>query len=105
MEKTIVRKTLLRQILERFAFLVLPLLGIYLLMEFTYHPHSRCIGNDHHHTMGPLGYVIMAAAVVIIWLLAIALEQLLRFFKKDKKVSFLIVFLLVLAVVFVVCFV
>ncbi|WP_316824652.1 hypothetical protein [Pedobacter miscanthi] len=99
------KKSLLKQILARLALLILPLLGIYLLMEFFYDPHARCTGNEHHHTMGPVGYVILAAAVVIFWVLAIIFEQILRYFKKDRKISFLIIFLFLIVIISIVFFI
>ncbi|MDQ0967647.1 dolichyl-phosphate-mannose--protein O-mannosyl transferase [Flavobacterium sp. W4I14] len=99
-----IKKTLVRQILVRLAFLVLPLLAIYLLMEFTYNPHALCTANEHRHTMGPVGYIVLAAAVVVIWFLAIIFEQIWRYFKKDRKISFFVVLLFALMVVCFFCF-
>ncbi|WP_293312230.1 hypothetical protein [Pedobacter sp. UBA5917] len=99
------RKTLTRQIIERLALLVIPLFGVYLLMEFTYNPHALCVGNEHRHTMGPVGYIILGAAIIIIWVLAIIFEQIWRYFKKDRKISFLMVFLFLLVIISVICFI
>lgn len=95
------KKTLTRQIIERLALLVIPLLGLYLLMKFTYNPHALCTANEHRHTMGPVGYVILAAAIIMIWLLAIIFEQIWRYFKEDRKISFLMLLVIILIICFI----
>jgi len=90
-------KALVIQILIRFGILLIPLLAIYLLMVFTYNPHAHCIGNEHRHTMGPVGYVIFAVMVTVFWCLAMLTEITIRLFKKDKRIAYLLIFVLVFA--------
>lgn len=84
------------QILIRLAFLVVPLLGLYLLMEFTYDPHAHCDGDNHRHTMGPVGYVLMGGFICVIWAAAVIIEIIWRYFNRDKKVLPLLIFLVAL---------
>lgn len=53
-------KRILLQLLFRFSFLLVPLFSLYLRYTFSYDPHARCEGEDHRHTGGPVGYVIIA---------------------------------------------
>jgi len=93
------------QILIRLAFLVVPLLAIFLLMEFTYDPHKLCDGDNHRHTMGPIGYILMGGFVCVTWFLAIIIEIIWRYFNRDKKVLFLLIFLIVIGVLTLMFFV
>lgn len=92
------KNTLLKQILVRIALLVLPLLGVYLMMVFTYDPHKYCTANEHRHTMGPVGYLVLGVFVTMVWVLAIVFEMIWRYFKKDWKISITVYLLLVLAI-------
>lgn len=84
------------QILIRLAFLVVPLLIIFLLMEFTYDPHSRCEGNEHRHAGGPVGYFLMGFAVCILWTLFNLIDVGMRFYKRDQNAGrFFIIFLII----------
>lgn len=84
------KKSFYLQILIRLAFLIVPLLVIYLLMVFTYDPHKLCQGDFHRHTMGPVGYFIMGGLVCIFWFLGILIELIWRYFNKDKKVLWIL---------------
>ena len=84
------KKRVYTQILIRLAILIVPLLGIYLLMVFTYDPHKLCEGDYHRHTMGPVGYFIMGGLICIFWLAGILIELIWRYFNKDKKVLWLL---------------
>ena len=89
------KQSLTVQILIRLAFLVVPLLIIFLLMEFTYDPHARCDGDEHRHAGSPVGYVILAFAVCIFWTLLNLIEVGLRFYKRDQNAGkFFLIFLL-----------
>jgi len=85
MNKNIKWQSVAVQMLFRIALLIILLLGVYLLMLFTYDPHKRCVGDDHHHTMGPIGYVILAVAIAIFWCIAIVVELISRYFSKDQR--------------------
>lgn len=93
------------EILIRLAFLMVPLLGLYVLMEFTYDPHKLCDGDYHRHTMGPVGYVLMSGFICVIWFIAIIFEIIWRYFNKDKKVLPLLIFLLALGLLSVMFFI
>ena len=87
------------QILIRLAFLVVPLLILYLLMEFTYDPHSRCEGDDHRHDGGPVAYLLLGFAVCILWTLFNLIEVGVRFYKRDQNAGkFFLIFLAIGAV-------
>ncbi|WP_443945180.1 hypothetical protein ACJVDH_20025 [Pedobacter sp. AW1-32] len=92
-----ISKSIVIQILIRFAFLIVPLLAIYLLMVFTYNPHARCVGNEHRHTMGPIAYVIIAVTIAAVWCFAIFTEITIRVFKKNTRMGYLLIFTLVFA--------
>ncbi|MNK17608.1 hypothetical protein D3C87_358000 [compost metagenome] len=99
------KKPLYIEILIRLAFLILPLLGLYLLMELTYDPHKLCDGDNHRHTMGPIGYFFMGGMVCAFWFAAIIIELLWRYFNKNKKVLSLLIFLLALGILYVMFFI
>lgn len=92
-------------ILIRLAFLIVPLLGIYLLMEFTYDPHKLCDGDYHRHTMGPVGYVLMGGFICVVWFLAVIVEIIWKYFNKDKTVLSLLIFLLAMGFLAVIFFI
>ncbi|SOD13342.1 hypothetical protein [Pedobacter xixiisoli] len=93
------------QILIRLAFLIVPLLGLYLLMVFTYDPHKLCDGDYHRHTMGPVGYVLMGGFICVIWFIAMIIEIIWRYFNSDKKVLSLLIFLLAIGFLAVMFFI
>lgn len=98
------KKPIYIQILIRLAFLIVPWLCIYLLIMFTYDPHKLCDGDNHRHTMGPIGYFIMGGLVFIFWVVGILIELIWRYFNKDKKVLLLLFILAALGFLAVILF-
>lgn len=97
-------KKIVIQVLVRLALLVIPLFGVWLWMYLSYDPHKLCEGNNHRHTMGPVGYVILGGIVFIVWFLAVLFDLILRIFK-DNRISFGLIFLIIFAGIFLMIFI
>lgn len=91
---------LVRHSLVRLCILVLPLAGLFLLYYFLYDPHALCEGGEHRHTGGPVGYVLLAGAIIVIWSIALIGEIVWRLIKKDSAALSINVFLLILVGLF-----
>lgn len=97
-------KVIIIHFLKRLAILVFPLLSLFLLYYFLYDPHTLCVGDGHRHTAGPVGYVLLAGAIVVFWGIALIAEIIWRLIKKDRTSSFVNLFLLVFVVLFLLFF-
>lgn len=93
-------KSLIKHLLTRLAILALPLIALFLLYYFLYNPHALCEGDEHRHTGGPVGYVLLAGAIIVFWSIALIGEIIWRLIKKDSAISFVNVFLLILVGLF-----
>ena len=97
-------KVIIIHFLKRLAILILPLLSLFLLYYFLYDPHTLCEGDDHRHTAGPVGYVLLAGAIIVIWGIALIIEIIWRLIKKDRTSSLVNLFLLIILVLFLLFF-
>ena len=92
------KKHLYIQILIRLAFLILPIVALYFLVVLNYDPHEHDVNGEHRHTMGPMfGFVIFSSIIAGIWLTAIIIELIYKYFNKDKRVAYWLIFLVVAA--------
>lgn len=92
-------KTIYLQILIRLAWLVFPLLGIFLLKELTYNPVRTLPNGELVYAGSIMGYAIFGGITISIWFLIMLGEIISRFYKKDVQAPKFLLFFIIIVII------
>jgi hypothetical protein len=76
-----------KKVIIRILILAVPIGVMVLWHEFTFDPHKRCIGEDHHHVDGFLGIALLSLFWLYLWLAFILFEIVYLLLKKYFRVK------------------
>ncbi len=76
---------MIKCILKRVLILIVPIVSVFVLTFLTFDEHKHCVGNEHRHVMGYMGFYFFS----IFWFSACGIyfliEIIFEFFKRRKS--------------------
>ncbi len=73
---------MIKYILKRVLIIVVPIILVFILTFLTFDEHKHCVGNEHRHVMGYMGFyffsIFWLSACGFFFLIEIILELLKR---------------------------
>lgn len=76
---------MMQYILKRVLILLVPIVLVFLINYLTFDEHKNCVGNNHRHVMGYMGFYFFSMFWISACGIYLFIEIILEFFKRRKS--------------------